>query len=149
MSAVARTGGVPIAVEREFTVRSRSQFQLAARRFRRNPLAVGGLVTFVGMLVLSFAGPLFFPYGYDTQSDTLSAGPGTGGHLFGTDTLGRDVLLRTMRGIQWSMLIAAVFVLTAGTIGVLYGAVAGYFGGRVDDVLMRLLDVTLTVPLLR
>jgi ABC-type dipeptide/oligopeptide/nickel transport system permease subunit len=148
MSAAAQTGSAPIAVEREFTVRPRSQLQLAVRRFLRNPLAVGGLVAFVGMLVLSFAGPLLFPYGYDMQSDTLSAGPGTGGHLFGTDTLGRDVLLLTMRGIQWSMLIAAVFVLIAGTIGVLYGAVAGYFGGRVDDVLMRLLEVILTVPLL-
>jgi ABC-type dipeptide/oligopeptide/nickel transport system permease subunit len=148
MSTVAQTGDAPLAIEREFTVRSRSQLQHAVRRFRRNPLAVGGLVTFVGMLVLSFAGPLFFPYDYDTQSNTLSAGPGTGGHLFGTDTLGRDVLLLTMRGVQWSMLMAVVFILTAGTIGVLYGAVAGYFGGRVDDVLMRLLDVTFTLPLL-
>ncbi len=53
-----------------------------------------------------------------------------------------------MRGIQWSMLMAAVFIITAGTIGVLYGAVAGYFGGRIDDALMRLLDVTFTLPLL-
>lgn len=148
MSTVAQAGNAPIATEREFTVRSRSQLQHALRRFRRNPLAVGGLVTFVGMLVLAFAGPLFFPYDHDAQSTTLSAGPGTGGHLFGTDTLGRDVLLLTMRGIQWSMLIAVVFVLTAGALGVLYGAVAGYFGGRVDDVLMRLLDVTFTLPLL-
>jgi peptide/nickel transport system permease protein len=148
MSTVAQAGNAPVAIEREFTVRSRSQLQHALRRFRRNPLAIGGLVAFVGMLVLAFAGPLFFPYSHDTQTDTLSARPGTGGHLFGTDTLGRDVLLLTMRGIQWSMLIAAVFVLTAGTIGVLYGAVAGYLGGRFDDLLMRLLDVTFTLPLL-
>jgi len=148
MTSVAQTGSASVAIEREFTVRSRSQFQHAVRRFRRNPVAMGGLVTFVGMLVLSFAGPLFFPYDHDTQSNTLSAGPGTGGHLFGTDTLGRDVLLLTMRGVQWSMLMAVVFILTAGMIGVLYGAVAGYLGGRVDDVLMRLLDVSFTVPLL-
>lgn len=138
----------PITSQREVTVRSRSQLQLAARRFGRNPMAIGGLLTFVAMMVFAFAGPLFFPYRYDTQSDTLSAGPGTDGHLLGTDTLGRDVLLLTMRGIQWSMLIVVVFVVVAGLIGVLYGAVAGYFGGRVDDVLMRLLDVALTLPLL-
>ena len=148
MAIATPAGSTPIISEREFTIRSRSQFQLAGRRFRRNPVAVGGLVTFVAMLVLSFAGPLFFPYDYDAQSDTLSAGPGTDGHLFGSDTLGRDVLLLTMRGIQWSMLMVGVFVVVAGVIGVLYGAVAGYFGGRVDNVLMRLLDVTLTVPLL-
>jgi ABC-type dipeptide/oligopeptide/nickel transport system permease subunit len=148
MTGVAQTGNAPVAIEREFTVRSRSQFQHAVRRFRRNPVAMGGLVTFVGMLVLSFAAPLFFPYDHDTQSNTLSAGPSTDGHLFGTDSVGRDVLLLTMRGLQWSMLMAVVFILIAGTIGVLYGAVAGYFGGRVDDVLMRLLDVSFTVPLL-
>lgn len=148
MSATAQAGSAPVAIEREFTVRSRSQLQHAVRRFGRNPLAVGGLITFVGMLVLAFAGPLFVPYDYDTLSGTLSAGPGTDGHLFGTDTIGRDVLLLTMRGIQWSMLMAAVFIVTAGTIGVLYGAVAGYFGGLVDDALMRLLDVGFTLPLL-
>ncbi len=138
--------GVPI--EREFRVRSRSQLQLAARRFRRNPLAVGGLVVFLLMLAAAFAGPLFFPYGFDTQSDTLSAGPGTDGHLFGTDTLGRDVLLLTLRGIQWSMLIAGVFVVVAGVIGLLVGAVSGYYGGFVDDAVMRVVDVIMTIPLL-
>lgn len=140
--------GPPTAIEREFPVRSRSQLQHAVRRFRRNPPAVGGLATFLGMLVFAFAGPLLFPYDHDTQTNTLSAGPGTDGHLLGTDTLGRDVLLLTMRGIQWSMLMAVIFIVVAGVIGVLYGAVAGYLGGRVDDVLMRLLDVTLTLPLL-
>ncbi|HEY6745569.1 MAG TPA: ABC transporter permease [Mycobacteriales bacterium] len=148
MAVATPVESAQIISQREVTVRSRSQLQLAARRFGRNPTAIGGLVTFVAMMVFAFAGPLFFPYEYDTQSDTLSAGPGTDGHLFGTDTLGRDVLLLTMRGIQWSMLIVVVFVVVAGVIGVLYGAVAGYFGGRVDDVLMRLLDVTLTLPLL-
>jgi len=142
------TGAAPVGIEREFTVRSRSQFQHAVRRFGRNPLAMGGLATFVLMLLAAFAGPHFFSYGFYQQSETLSAPPGTGGHVFGTDTLGRDVLLLTMRGIQWSMLIAAVFVVVAVALGVLVGAISGYVGGWTDDLLMRAVDVILTLPFL-
>jgi peptide/nickel transport system permease protein len=138
----------PAAIEREFTVRSRSQLQHAVRRFRRNPLAVGGLIAFVAMLTATFVVPRLFSYRFDQQSATLSAPPGTGGHLFGTDTLGRDVLLLTLRGIQWSMFMSVVFIVVAGGLGVLVGAVAGYVGGWVDDVLMRAIDVLLTLPLL-
>jgi peptide/nickel transport system permease protein len=92
--------------------------------------------------------PPFLPYRFDRQSDTLSAPPGTGGHLFGTDTLGRDVLLLTLRGLQWSMFMSVVFIVVAGGLGVLVGAVAGYVGGWVDDVLMRGIDVLLSLPLL-
>ena len=149
MAFVAQPVGPRVApVEREFTVRSRSQLQLAARRFGHDRLAVGALIAFALTMALAFLGPLLFPYRYDTQSDTLSAPPGTAGHLFGTDTLGRDVLLLTLRGIQWSMLIAAVFVVVTVAVGVLVGAVAGYLGGLVDDVLMRIVDVILTLPLL-
>jgi ABC-type dipeptide/oligopeptide/nickel transport system permease subunit len=135
-------------IEREFTVRSRSQWQLAVRRFVHNPLALAGLVTFLLMVVAAFAGPHFFRYRYDAQSTTLSAPPGTDGHVFGTDTIGRDVLLLTLRGIQWSLLMCVVFVVVACAAGVLVGAVAGYFGGFVDDLLMRAVDVTLTLPFL-
>jgi ABC-type dipeptide/oligopeptide/nickel transport system permease subunit len=142
------TVAAPVEIEREFTVRSRSQFQHAVRRFARNPLAMSGLVTFVLMMLGAFAGPHLFSYGFDQQSTTLSAPPGTDGHVFGTDTLGRDVLLLTMRGIQWSMLMAAVFVVVAVALGVLVGAISGYFAGWTDDLLMRAVDVILTLPFL-
>ena len=136
----------PAPVEREFTVRSRSQFRLAARRFVRNPLAMTGLGVFLLLMVAAFAGPSLLPFGYEEQSDTLSAPPGTDGHLFGTDTIGRDMLALTLRGVQWSMLMCVVFVVVASVIGVVVGALAGYFGGLLDDVLMRGVDITLTVP---
>jgi peptide/nickel transport system permease protein len=142
------TIAAPVPVEREFTVRSRSQFQLAARRFVRNPLAMGGLVTFVGMMVAVFALPPLLPFGYQEQSEALSSPPGTAGHLFGTDTIGRDVLALTLRGIQWSMLMCGIFVVVACLLGLLVGTAAGYAGGHVDDVLMRAVDVTLTLPFL-
>jgi ABC-type dipeptide/oligopeptide/nickel transport system permease subunit len=140
------TIAAPGPVEREFTVRSRSQLQLALRRFARNPLAMVGLASFLTMMVAAFAGPRLLPFGYDQQTDTLSAPPGTDGHVFGTDTLGRDVLALTLRGIQWSMLMCAVFVVVACILGMLVGALAGYLGGMVDDLLMRSVDITLTVP---
>ena len=132
-------------VEREFTVKSRSQTQQAFRRFVRNKLAVGALIVFVLMLLIAFIGPMFFSYDFSTQSENVSAGP-TAAHIFGTDDLGRDVLLRVMRGIQRSIFMSVAFVLIAGTIGILIGAAAGYFGRYVDNVLMRFVDVVLTVP---
>jgi ABC-type dipeptide/oligopeptide/nickel transport system permease subunit len=142
------TIAAPVPVEREFTVRSRSQLQLAVRRFVRNPLAMCGLAAFLLLMVAAFAGPRLLPFGYDQQTDTLSAPPGTDGHPFGTDTIGRDVLALTLRGIQWSMLMCAVFVVVASVLGVLVGGLAGYFGGVVDDLLMRAVDITLTLPFL-
>jgi peptide/nickel transport system permease protein len=134
-------------VEREFTVRSRSQTQQALRRFLHNRLAVGALVVFLVMLVAAYVVPLFYSYDFTYQdSDALSAGPGTAGHLLGTDTIGRDLLLLMMRGVQRSIFMSVVFVVVAGAIGVLFGALAGYFGRYVDNVLMRIVDVILTVP---
>lgn len=138
----------PSTVEREFTVRSRSQTQQALRRFLHNRLAVGALVVFVLIIGTAFIGPHFYSYDYTFQSETLSAGPGTDGHVLGTDTIGRDLLLLMMRGVQRSIFISVVFVAVAGSIGVLIGALAGYFGRYVDNVLMRFVDIILTVPIL-
>ena len=142
------TIAAPVPVEREFTVRSRSQLQLAVRRFARNPLAMGGLVVFLVMMAAAVAAPPLLRFGFEEQSDAVSAPPGTDGHLFGTDTIGRDVLALTLRGIEWSMLMCAVFVVVARALGLLVGALAGYFGGMVDDLLMRAVDITLALPFL-
>lgn len=142
MSAVAVA-----PIEREFTVRSRSQTQQALRRFLRNRPATGALVFFLVVLVAAFVVPRFFPYDFRRLDDAApSAPPGTGGHLLGTDTIGRDVLLLVLRGIQRSIFMAGIFVLVAGTVGIAIGAVAGYFGRYVDSVLMRFVDVLLTIP---
>jgi ABC-type dipeptide/oligopeptide/nickel transport system permease subunit len=136
-------------VEREFTVKSRSQTQQALRRFMHNRLAVGGLVVWVVILLISFIYPHFYGFDFSQQdSNALSVGPGTGGHPLGTDEIGRDLLARMMRGIQRSTYISVLFVLIAGALGVTIGAVAGYFGRWVDNVLMRVVDIILTVPIL-
>jgi ABC-type dipeptide/oligopeptide/nickel transport system permease subunit len=136
-------------IEREFTVKSRSQTQQALRRFMHNRLAMAGLIVYVVLLLVSFIYPHFYGWTFDQQdSASLSVGPGTNGHPFGTDEIGQDLLARMMMGIQRSTYISVTFVLVAGTIGVLIGAVSGYFGKWVDNVLMRIVDIILTVPIL-
>lgn len=138
-----------VPVEREFTIQSRSQTQQALRRFLRNRLAVGALVVYGVMLLVAFVGPHVYGYSYEYQDGAaLSAGPGVNGHPFGTDDIGQDLFARMMRGIQRSTYISVLFVLIAGTFGVLVGAIAGYFGRYVDNVLMRFVDIILTVPIL-
>ena len=141
--------GTAPAVEREFTVKSRSQTQQALRRFVHNKLAVGALGVYIVMLLVAFVGPHLYGYSYFYQdSGALSVGPGVGGHPFGTDEIGRDLLARMMRGVQRSTYISVLFVLIAGFLGVTIGALAGYFGKWVDNVLMRFVDIILTVPIL-
>lgn len=148
--ATTTAGQVTTApVEREFTVKSRSQTQQALRRFLHNKLAVGALILYVAILLVAFVGPLVYGFTYEEQdSAALSAGPGTLGHPFGTDEIGQDLLARMMRGIQRSTYISVLFVLIAGTLGITVGALAGYFGKWVDNVLMRFVDVVLTIPIL-
>jgi peptide/nickel transport system permease protein len=139
----------PAPIEREFTVKSRSQTQQALRRFLHNKLSVGAVVVYLILLLISFIYPHFYGFTFDQQdSNALSVGPGTGGHPLGTDELGQDLLARMMRGIQRSTYISVIFVLVAGALGITIGAVAGYFGKWVDNVLMRFVDIILTVPIL-
>ncbi len=136
-------------IEREFTVKSRSQTQQALRRFMHNKLAMAALFVYVVLLLVSFIYPHFYRWTFDEQdASSLSVGPGTNGHPFGTDEIGQDLLARMMMGIQRSTYISVIFVLVAGTIGVLIGAISGYFGKWVDNVLMRIVDIILTVPIL-
>jgi len=115
-------------------------------RFRRNRLAMTGLTLVAGMFVVSLAAPFLAPY--DPNSIDLKAvlmAP-SGEHLLGTDPLGRDVLSRIIYGSQVSLKVGFVAVGLATLIGLLVGAVAGYYGGWVDQLLMRLVDLMLCFP---
>ncbi|MEU2348121.1 ABC transporter permease [Modestobacter sp. NPDC049651] len=140
------TGG---GVEREFTVKARSQRQQIVRRFLHNKVGMTGLVIFVLLLVFGFIGPLINPKSYDELNrNAQSVKPGTDGYLLGSDAIGRDLLSGIMDGIQRSLLIVVLFVAIAFPLGLLIGALAGYYGKWVDSVLMRIVDLILTVPLL-
>ena len=143
--------GTPPApqVEREFTVKSRSQRQQIVRRFLHDKVGMTGLVVFLVMLGFGFLGPLFHGVEYATpHREFQSVSPGTAGYALGSDGIGRDLLAGLMQGVQRSMFIVLIFVVIALPLGLLIGALAGYFGNWLDNVLMRVVDLILTVPLL-
>ncbi len=130
------------------TEAGRSLWQDAARRLRRNRAAMTALVLLGLILVLVVAGPWLTPYAYD-QIDfdgEWGAAPFTAAHWFGTDTLGRDLFTRTLHGGRISLMVGIVATLVSLLIGVSWGAIAGYFGGRVDAVMMRIVDVLYALP---
>lgn len=136
-------------------VSGRSLWQDAWSRLRRNRLAVLCMILLTAICLACFLGPFLCPWESDVQNLKLKAvPPGTGEvvngaeqiHWFGTDTLGRDLLARTMQGGRVSLMVGFVATLVALLIGVGYGAVAGYFGGRVDDTMMRAVDVLRALP---
>ncbi|MFG6191626.1 ABC transporter permease [Nonomuraea sp. JJY05] len=118
------------------------------RRSRRLKLAAGTVCTAVVVLPVALANllPLPGPNLQDLGQRRLP--PLTGGHLFGTDQLGRDLLARVLHGGQVSLLIGVLAVLVSGVVGILAGSAAGYFGGWVDAVVSRLLEAQLSLPLL-
>ena len=131
----------------EKAARGRSLWDDAQRRLLRNKAAVGGMIV-LGLLVLAaIIGPLFTPYAYDQiNKDHVWAPPLTQGHLLGADSLGRDLLARLLTGLRVSLAIGLVATSVSLIIGVVWGAVAGYLGGRIDEIMMRVVDVLYSLP---
>lgn len=126
---------------------ARSQWQLFRRRFFRHRLAMAGLVLLVVMFVFSFGAPWLapFPKGKQNLTDLTIQGPGRD-HLFGQDELGRDYLTEVMFAGQISLKIGLAVALLSTTLGVVMGAVTGYFGKWFDAILMRVTDGFLLIP---
>ena len=118
----------------------------AWRRLRRNHLAVFGGITLIFLSLLCVIGPLFSPYGYEETNLDNTFSPPSGVHWLGTDQLGRDLLTRLMFGGQISLMVGLVATFVALTIGVVYGAISGYVGGKTDRVLMRIVDILYALP---
>ncbi len=125
-----------------------STTELQFRRFAKNRLAMASVFVLLAVVLVCFLGPHAFPFtGEDADFDFISA-PATlqWPHLFGTDDYGRDLLVRVLEGGQVSLAIGFLGALSAGVIGVLYGAIAGYAGGRADGVMMRAVEVLYGFP---
>jgi oligopeptide transport system permease protein len=117
----------------------------AWHRLRKNKLALFGGVLLVVLALLCGIGP-FFAQSYQEQNLYLGATPPSAQHLLGTDTLGRDLFARILYGGRISIMVGLVATLVALTIGVTYGAVAGFFGGKIDSVMMRIVDIMYALP---
>ena len=125
-----------------------SAVQRTWQRVRRNRVIVisGGILT--GLVLVAVIGPMLSPHDY-LQTDfgnILQAPSLAGAHLFGTDDLGRDLFVRTLLGVQVTIIVALIASAVSLVIGVLYGAVAGFAGGRVDAIMMRFVDTLYALP---
>lgn len=115
-------------------------------KLRKNRLAIVGLGLLVFLCVISLLTPWIAPYGYEQQDLLMGATPPSAEHWLGTDVFGRDMLTRIMYGGRVSLMVGFIATAVALAIGVIYGAVAGYVGGRVDAVMMRLVDILYALP---
>lgn len=126
-----------------------SLWQDAWKRLRRNKLAMTGGVLLILMFAACFLGPVIMEaQGYDSERNDLVnnyTAPG-GANAFGTDKLGRDFLIRCFVGGQTSLLVGLAATLSSLIIGVFYGCVAGYYGGRLDEIMMRIVDFLFGIP---
>ena len=124
----------------------RSLWVDAWERLRRNRLAMFGLAVMTLLVLMALFTPWLAPYGYETQNLGLGAVGPSAAHWLGTDTLGRDLLTRMMYGGRVSLLVGFAATAVSLLIGVIWGIVAGYLGGRVDAVMMRIVDILYALP---
>ena len=118
----------------------------AWQRLRKNKMAVGGGITLLLFILMALLTPWLAPYSYEAQNLDLGASPPSAAHWLGTDVFGRDVLTQVMYGGRVSLAVGFIATTVALLIGVTWGAVAGYVGGRVDAVMMRIVDILYALP---
>ena len=143
-------GGVPEAADVEVALESLNQWQLATKRFLHHRMAIVGLMTLGVIVLIAIIGPLIAPYDPLAIPNATRQGgdPPSLAHFFGTDSAGRDVYTNIVNGAHISLAVGFFSTVIAGIIGVIVGALAGAAGGFVDNLLMRVVDVTFAVPLL-
>ena len=118
------------------------------RQFAANRAARASMAVLLLLIVMALFGPWLSPNNAeDIHYDYIAVAPTwANGHIFGTDSIGRDLFVRTMQGSRLSLLIGVVATLVSLVIGIQYGAIAGYFGGRIDAVMMRIVDILYAMP---
>ena len=141
-ASVSSTVSSPAAAPEE----GNSLWRDAWLRLRKNRLAVFGGAALAFVALACFVGPFLSPYGYEEQNLDLGASAPSAAHWLGTDTLGRDLLVRLLYGGRVSLGVGLAATFVALTIGVVYGAVAGYSGGKRDAFMMRAVDIMYSLP---
>ncbi|MDO4264908.1 MAG: ABC transporter permease [Eubacteriales bacterium] len=157
---------MPASAEEKLSVvkerESVSFWKDGVRRFRRNKIAMGALIVVLLIMVLAFIVPHFYPYSYEAQTkgserlapmeysaselERIANGESVFPHILGTDQNGRDYAIRVLMGARVSLTVGLVASALILLIGATYGAIAGYFGGKLDLVMMRVVDILYSVP---
>ena len=137
-----------MSVKENSAIRKRSQLSLIWHRLRRNRLAMLGLALMSAILLLAVFADVIADYDTKVVGMNMAERLQTPSakHWFGTDGYGRDVFARIIHGSRLSLSLSIISMLIAVAVGSMIGAISGYFGGRVDDVLMRLMDMLLAIP---
>ncbi|MCT4593233.1 MAG: ABC transporter permease [Anaeromicrobium sp.] len=122
-------------------------WQDAWRRLKKNPLAMIGLITIGIIFLIAIFGPIISKYNFSDQ-DLMRTNEGPSAeHWFGTDAHGRDLFIRVVYGARVSLTVAVVASVVNFFIGVIYGGISGYLGGKIDNTMMRIVDIISTIPL--
>lgn len=127
---------------------STTYWQDVWRRLNKNKLSILGLIIISFVAIAAIVGPFFTAYSYSDQNLQIANQPPSAVHWFGTDNLGRDLLTRVLYGARISLCIGVVASLSTMIIGVLYGGIAGLSGGRIDTIMMRIIDIVWSIPFL-
>ena len=115
-------------------------------KLRKNKLALSGLIILLFLIVVSLLTPWIAPYSYEEQNLMLGATAPSADHWLGTDIFGRDMLTRIMYGGRVSLMVGFIATAVALVIGILWGSIAGFVGGRVDALMMRIVDIMYALP---
>ena len=115
-------------------------------RLFKNKLAVAGLVTIVLLVLVAILAPVLAPFPYEAQDLESTYQFPNAAHPLGTDNLGRDIMSRLIYGTRQSLRIGVLSVAIASTLGIIFGSVAGFYGGRVDNILKLMLDIYQSIP---
>ena len=141
------TTGINLKSSQEIVRPGMTFWQDAVRRFKKNKVALACLVYLIIIISGSIIIPFFSKYSISEQDlEHTYAGFNQFGHIFGTDDLGRDLLVRVWTGGRISLFIGIVAALLDFIIGVIYGGISGYFGGRLDNFMMRIVDILIGIP---
>ncbi|MHB8066174.1 MAG: oligopeptide ABC transporter permease [Ruminiclostridium sp.] len=135
-------------IERNKGNNIQTPWTMAIKQFRRNKLAIAGIFIIAALVIICFYGPVFSQYSL-LKTDILIARQKPGiGHILGTDSSGRDIFTRLMYGGRISITVGFIAVLLEILIGTTVGGIAGYYGGKIDNLLMRVVDIFLSLPFL-
>lgn len=126
--------------------KKKSQFVMVMKRLSKNKMAIVGLIIVTLLVLVAIFADFLMPYPYDYQDFNAMLMKPCKEHLLGTDNLGRDILSRLIYGTRLSMRMGVCSVLLASVLGTTLGCIAGYYGGIVDDLIMRFLDIYQSIP---